>query len=63
MNDKFRPGEVVRLCRSHYRINSTGEYKIVRSLPSENGDETGYRVKGVLEPYERVVRESEIEKA
>jgi len=60
MSDKFRPGQVVRLFRSHYRTNSPGEYKIVRSLPSEGG-EIEYRVKSLMEPYERVVRESEIE--
>jgi hypothetical protein len=62
MSEKFRPGQVVRLCRSHYRTNSSGDYKIVRALPSEGNNELEYRVKGLLEPYERVVRESEIEK-
>lgn len=62
-SDKFRPGQVVRLARSHYRTNTSGEYKIVRSLPSEGRGELEYRVKSLLEPYERVVRESEIEKA
>lgn len=63
MNEKFRPGQVVRLCRSNNRMNSTAEYKVVRSLPVERGGEIEYRVKSLLEPYERVVRESEIERA
>jgi hypothetical protein len=62
MSEKFRPGQSVRLFRSHYRANSSGEYKILRALPNERGGELEYRVKGLLEPYERVVRESEIEK-
>jgi hypothetical protein len=61
MNDKFRPGQVVRLCRSPYRSSADGEYKVVRSLPT-NGGEPEYRVKSMREPYERVVKESEIEK-
>jgi hypothetical protein len=63
MSEKFRAGQVVRLCRSPYRVTSSGEYTIVRSLPSEDGGEVAYRVKGLLEPYERVVRHSEIERA
>jgi hypothetical protein len=62
MSTKFTSGQVVRLCRSRYRTNSSGDYKIVRSLPSE-GREVEYRVKGLLEPYERIVKESEIEPA
>jgi hypothetical protein len=61
MNDKFRSGQVVRLCRSPYRSSATGEYKIIRSMPTDDG-EKHYRVKSLREPYERVVRESEIEK-
>lgn len=61
MNDKFRSGQVVRLCRSPYRPSAAGEYKIVRSMPTDDG-EKNYRVKSLREPYERVVKESEIEK-
>ena len=63
MSQKFRTGQAVRLSRSRYRTNSTGEYKIVRLLPNERGGELEYRVKSALEAYERVVRESEIEQA
>jgi hypothetical protein len=62
MSEKFRPGQVVRLCRSHYRTNTAGDYKMVCALPSEGRGEPEYRVKSLLEPYERVVRENEIEK-
>jgi hypothetical protein len=63
LTEKFRPGQVVRLSQSHYRTNTSGEYKIVRALPSEGRGELEYRVKGLSEPYERVVRESEIQEA
>jgi hypothetical protein len=62
MRERFRAGQLVRLCRSHYRTNSPGEYKILHALPSERGGELEYRVKSLLEPYERVVKESEIER-
>lgn len=62
MSEKFKPGQVVRLCRSPYRMTGSGDYTIVRSLPSEDGSELAYRVKGLLEPYERVVKQSEIER-
>ena len=61
MSLQFRSGQTVRLCRSPYRSAATGEYKIVRQLPS-NGDEPQYRVKSLGEPYERVVKESDLEK-
>jgi hypothetical protein len=61
MNEKFRAGQVVRLCRSPYRSSADGEYKIVRSLPT-NGGEPEYRVKSLREAFERVVKESEMEK-
>lgn len=62
MNYRFRSGQAVRLSRSPYRSSAGGDYKIVRPLPS-NGGELQYRVKSLHEPYERVVRESELEKA
>jgi hypothetical protein len=63
MTYKFRTGQTVRLSRSPYnRSAADGEYKIVRPLP-DGGGETQYRIKSVREPHERVVRESELEKA
>jgi hypothetical protein len=61
MNDKFRSGQVVRLCRSPYRPFAASEYRIIRSMPADD-KEKQYRVKSLHEPYERVVKESEIEK-
>jgi hypothetical protein len=61
MSHLYRSGQTVRLSRSPYRSSSAGDYKIIRQLPS-NGGELEYRIKGLHEPYERVVRESELEK-
>jgi hypothetical protein len=60
MGLQFRSGQTVRLCRSPYRSTAVGEYEIVRQLPS-NGGEAQYRVKSLREPYERVVKESDLE--
>lgn len=61
MSYQFRSGQTVRLCRSPYRSSAMGDYKIIRQLPS-NGGELEYRVKSLSEPYERVVKESDLEK-
>lgn len=61
MSHQYRSGQTVRLCRSPYRSAATGEYKIVKQLPP-NGGEVEYRVKSLREPYERVVKESDLEK-
>lgn len=61
MSQDFRLGQTVRLCRSSQRSAASGEYKIVRALP-QSGGEREYRIKSALEPYERVVKESELER-
>jgi hypothetical protein len=38
---------------------ATGSYKVLRHMPAE-GEENIYRVKNDTEPYERVVRESQL---
>jgi hypothetical protein len=38
-----------------------GDYKVVRQLPVDGG-EPQYRIKSVSEPYERVAKESDIER-
>lgn len=63
MTYQFRSGQTVRLCHSlSHRSAATGDYKIVRQLP-DSGGEPQYRVKNVREPHERVVKESDLEKA
>jgi hypothetical protein len=62
MTTQFRSGQTVRLTRGLvHKSAADGEYKIVRQLP-ENGGEQQYRIKSVREPHERVVKESDLEK-
>jgi hypothetical protein len=58
----FQSGQTVRLSRSlAYPSAAVGEYKIVRPLP-ENGGQQLYRIKSLHEPHERVVKEGDLEK-
>jgi hypothetical protein len=60
---RFRLGQKVQFTRGYpYRNSADGLYEIVRQLPDSNG-EFLYRIKSVREPHERVVKESELEKA
>jgi hypothetical protein len=65
MTQQFKSGQTVHLRRSLiHRSAADGDYKIVRQLPdSEGGGELQYRIKSVREPHERVVKESDLEKA
>jgi two-component sensor histidine kinase len=63
MTHQFRPGQMVRLCRSRSTgAAPAGDYKVVRQLPETSG-ELQYRVKSMRESHERVVRESDLERA
>lgn len=63
MIPQFRSGQTVRIFRGlPNKSAAEGEYKVVRLLP-DNGTELQYRVKSDREPYERVVKESDLEKA
>ena len=54
----FRVGQKVELVPVlPARYSPSGDYKIVRCLPDEDG-ESRYRVKSEQEPHERVVKES-----
>ena len=59
---KFTIGQTVYFTSrliGHMQANST--YEIVRLLPSDGADYQ-YRIKNANEPYDRVVRESELER-
>ena len=43
------------------RASATGSYRVVRLLPPEGGDYQ-YRIKSVGEAYERVAKESQLER-
>jgi hypothetical protein len=62
MTHKFRSGQTVHLSRSLSRSSAPGgDYKVVRQLPDDGG-EPQYRIKSLREPYERVAKESDIER-
>jgi hypothetical protein len=65
MTQEFKSGQTVHLRRSLiHRAAADGDYKIVRRLPdTDGGGELQYRIKSVREPHERVVKESDLEKA
>jgi hypothetical protein len=58
---KFKVGEIVTLKPAVSRNLPGGAYEVVRQLP-ETGGEREYRIKSANEAYERVARESELEK-
>jgi len=63
MPHRFIVGQDVRLIPSMYaRSAANGAYKVIRQLPFE-GEEHRYRIKSAAENFERVVRESELERA
>ena len=60
---RFQLGQRVQLSRGYpHRAAAEGQYEVVRQLPNSNG-EFQYRIKSSREPHERVVKESELEKA
>lgn len=65
MGQQFNPGQTVLLRRSlTNRSAAGGEYKILQRLPeSEASGELQYRIKSSREPHERVVKQSDLEKA
>ena len=59
---KFHIGETVQLLPPISRYASGGVYVVTKRLP-ESAGEYEYRIKSINELYERVVRESELEKS
>jgi hypothetical protein len=63
MDHRFRLGQMVRLSRrSSYQSMAEGTYQVVRQLPYGDG-EYQYRIKSAREQHERVVKESELDRA
>jgi hypothetical protein len=63
MANPHKPGSHVRLTRSvAHRGAADGTYEVLRQLPDIDGEHQ-YRVKSTREGHERVVRESELERA
>jgi hypothetical protein len=65
MTHKFSAGQMVRLASSSRNRSSSsgGSYKVIRSMPTAEDGERSYRIKSPNEPHERVVKESEMERA
>jgi hypothetical protein len=59
---KFQIGQTVFLSRSHNLSIPGGACTVTKKLPERDG-EFEYRVRSVNEPYERVVRESDLSAA
>jgi len=56
---KFKIGQTVMLAPAIARNMPGGIYEITQQLPKRNG-EYEYRIKGINEPRERVMREIEL---
>jgi hypothetical protein len=60
---KFMVGQSVHYAYGRYGSSgASGVYKVVRLLPPE-GDDQQYRIKSPNEPYERIAKESQLERA
>ena len=60
---KFKVGQTVYYASGLYGRGQRGDvFKIMQRLPPQGGDYQ-YRIKSANEPYDRVVRESELERA
>ncbi len=64
MNYRYKTGQRVRLMRTlQHRNAPDGTYEVTRQLPFNDEGERQYRVKSAREQHERVVKESELERA
>jgi hypothetical protein len=62
LKHKFTVGQMVYYTSSSIsRAGGSGTYKIVRLLPPDGGD-FQYRIKSLAEAYERVAKESQLER-
>jgi hypothetical protein len=60
---KFKVGQSVHYTSGPYgRGGESGVYQIMQLLPPE-GDDRQYRIKSANEPHERVVKESQLNRA
>jgi hypothetical protein len=60
---KYRVGEVVYYTSPSFgRAAATGSYTVIKLLPSD-GDDYQYRIKSSGEAFERVAKESQLDRA
>jgi hypothetical protein len=57
---KFCIGDIVNIDYLPQARGEVGGYRIIRLVPDYRGDEPLYRIKSFCEPFERIVRESEL---
>jgi len=63
MTHRFRTGQKVQLARYSALAHAAGGlYEVTRQLPVDDG-ECRYRIKSIREQHERVVKESDLERA
>ncbi len=63
MSHRYKLGQKVRFSSGFAsREAVSGDYEVLCRLPSRDG-EFQYRIRNTREPYERVVKEGEIERA
>jgi hypothetical protein len=63
MLHKFTIGQSVSFVSGGVgRVAAIGDYEIVRLLPAD-GDDFQYRIKSLRESYERVAKESQLERS
>lgn len=63
MEHKFKVGQTVNYTPGPFGRGEAGNiYKVTRLLPLE-GDDCQYRIKSDDEPHERVVKESQLQRA
>jgi len=62
-NHKFKVGQTVSYTSKFIAtVNASAIFKITQLLPPE-GDEFQYRIRNTSEPYERVAKESQLNRA
>jgi len=62
MPHKYQVGEIVYYTSPTFgRANASGSYTVVKLLPSE-GDDCQYRIKSSGEAFERVAKESQLDR-
>ena len=62
-NHRFKIGQSVNYTSAPFGVGSgSGVYKITQLLPPE-GDDFQYKIKSAAEPHERVVKESQLDRA
>lgn len=63
ISHRFAVGKLVRFTRLMPLLNTVpGSYEVLAQLPARDG-EVQYRIKSEREPYQRIVKEAELELA